>query len=389
MDNKLNKILIVLLLNLGCHFSASAQNLDSWRMQNEPKIVQIEQSLKIRVSKDKLPSIQDRLRNIQKNIGSNLGQVSEQSHLNGGVDSGGGSIVLRQDGSPQLLDFFVHKSVQSRSGLESIQPIKIKSTSALNEWGIDRLDRLDRESTIYHAALDKLILKAETTSPFMSSLIRNAIFNLPIYVVDYDLGLKDKHYYLPKAQKNNDIREVVTGAVYFKNFGVFVSKKIFDKLNFEDQVGLLLHESLRHLQITHEYNFTDQELQTITTAIIQSYSKSPNLDSPQVLKGNLRRAYLADLNEKVQNLISEVNCLEGANSADQICVEQQYSDDAIIRAYKKEAELRVLKMSQFNYIDRIISDFQNHGRTQYKLEADLILEMLSANKVILRPETVP
>lgn len=381
--NMLLHISISMLIGLTCHSPAIAQTLDTplatsnLILKNHQSVLDLERSLGLHqptsnyADLKKTDQFEERLKVIQQTIRKNIQLNSlHNKSLQGGVDSGGGNLVLLKSGKLRLLDFYIHSENSSQSNLNSLPAIPIKETKALRSWGIDALHA---RSTIYTETIHELLRQLETTSPFAASLISSAIFHMPIYVVNYELALQDNHFYLPNGKLNKDAEKIVTGAIYFKNFGVFVSKKHFDLLSFEDQVGLLIHESLRHLQITHDFHFSDQDLQELTRAIVQSGDTPPTLDSAQFLNGKIRNAYYLALDQELNKLLLQLKSSQPQSIN---------SDDPFAVISNRERELSISRQTNFHFLDRIIMDYETKGWTQFKEEAHLILQLLQEQKII-------
>jgi hypothetical protein len=74
-----------------------------------------------------------------------------------------------------------------------------------------------------------------------------------------------------------------TAALYIKNFGSFISKKHFESLDLNNQVALIIHEALRHQQITNNFGITNQSVQLITASVMNGNS----VDNDEILTGKL------------------------------------------------------------------------------------------------------
>lgn len=141
---------------------------------------------------------------------------------------------------------------------------------------------------------------------------------------------------------------------------------------FEDQVGLLIHESLRHLQITHGLHFSDKDLQQLTQAIVQSGDEPVHLDSARFLNGKIQEIYYRVLDLEIEQILSR----------------QSGATAPFSSLSQKEQELAILKRARFYYLDKIIQDYQSKGWTPHKSDAAMILQLLEEQKNIRLPETV-
>jgi hypothetical protein len=180
----------------------------------------------------------------------------------GGNISGGGSIVKVQ-GTPVLLDLLFSPSVGPLDGQPG-QPLP--KTKAFLTLGFDRLNQGDFAVT--KAALERVSIW-EKTSPVVTGLLQEALTHARLYYTQYRIGFRDTHYFIPPAfAAHVNENEFTTIAYYAKNFGILVSQPDFDELDFRNQVALVIHESLRHVQIQYGYLMSDASVQKMTAAIV-------------------------------------------------------------------------------------------------------------------------
>lgn len=229
----------------------------------------------------------------QKTLKSFIQKLHEKSESlekqsSGGVDSGGGgNLVLYKNGDLKLLDFVANPL---DSNAASRRPLHIPSTASLQAWGIDRLQLDDFAPKSFFMAK---ISAWESSSPFMAEILKQAISSIPIYIVDYEFKVNTQSYFLPSSARSPSIKGIVTAAIYVRDYGVLVSKKYFEHLDFENQVGLILHETLRHIQLTYGYANSNRSLQQLTAALMRGPRRHESLDSAEYLDGKLLHSIVA------------------------------------------------------------------------------------------------
>ncbi len=224
------------------------------------------------------PDSEDKFFNIIQN------RKTRMLNANGGVDTGGGSIVTTVHGTSGLIDFFTN--APDLFGKAEYRPrLKVPMTKALvsNKYGIEKIDLK------MLGAWQVLSLKVaawEKSSPLMSSYLKDALNHLPIYFVNYELKLVDQRYFIPQNLKN-EIYTLNTVAFYRKDIGLIISRPEFEELPYDDQIGLLMKEILRHIQITYETHLSDEEMQRLNVALIRGPFAGETLDSAKYLSGRL------------------------------------------------------------------------------------------------------
>lgn len=197
----------------------------------------------------------------------NKSQISAQ----GGVDSGGGTFVLI-DQQLGLLDLYLHNPIaffdmQKSSSL-------LPETRAYKKFGFDRLST--KNSSLIEKTL-RQIQKWSTSSPAMSTRIANALLKLPVYYTKFQVRTHRQNFYLPK---NTEISEsdLSLAALYVKDFGVFIEKSKFDQVSESNQIALLIHESLRQMQLSYLIPLSNQLLQKLTAQIMTTPKDGQSLD---------------------------------------------------------------------------------------------------------------
>lgn len=97
------------------------------------------------------------------------------------------------------------------------------------------------------------------------------------------------YYSIPKEFENLiNPQSLKTIAFYSKNFGILISKNDFNQLNTNNQIALIIHESLRHVQIQYNFRMSDVSIQKITAAIVNREPHTgESLDTKEYVDGAL------------------------------------------------------------------------------------------------------
>jgi hypothetical protein len=285
---------------------------------------------------------QEKLRSLQEILNEKISRPRNNSNSSlGGVDSGGGNLIKLKTGEYRLLDTYLAKSSRSSSSLTQIPSLKIGHTRALRAWGVDNI--ITNTFTHEQFIFERLTLW-QNHSPLTIALLKQALLKLPVYVVDYDLGLSDLRFYLPPDFNVSEVEAIETAAIYFKDFGVFISRRLFNLLSFEDQMGLILHESLRHVQVSYGLQMSDQLLQELTVSLL----RDPRVGEKLELEGDL-------------------------------------AEEVLAQAREKDSDIGVMKATRFQPLDLIIRDYNRAGWTTKKAEAQMILLLLHEAGIIQKP----
>ncbi len=197
----------------------------------------------------------------------------------GGVDSGGGTFVSNR-GHQGLLDLYVN-SPQLFYGTRA-RGETLPVTPAFTAIGIEKLDKT--KSVAWRNAFAKLE-QWHQSSPRTYKVVRMALENLPLYYSRVDIGRHDPHYVLPQNYRPEVLQ---TMALYLKNIGVFVSKKRFESFDLINQSATIVHESLRHVQITYNMGLSDADVQLLTAAIMEGPGRWNSLDQAPLMPVKIR-----------------------------------------------------------------------------------------------------
>jgi hypothetical protein len=195
-----------------------------------------------------------------------LFMLSASAFAEEGKSVGGGGTIVYKDGNPMLLDLYGADKREAKSGY------KLPDTKSLEKI---HLDTIGQEHPIFQKALARS-REWKESSPTTVRLLEQALGNLQIYYTDYRIKVKDENRFVPKAAKNLPQR---SGAFYFGNLGVIVSKSDFEALDEENQIALLLHESFRHITLDYGFATSDKVVQEMVVRVMTGDSQKDSLDN--------------------------------------------------------------------------------------------------------------
>lgn len=191
-----------------------------------------------------------------------------------GEAGGGGTIISSptENFNKSLLDLYIfQKQHPETPNLPSVKGQLLPNTRNLFWMHLDRLT--NSKLPIIQIALKKL----EIWGPHPPSIIqalRDALIHAPIYYTDYRIAIHDQNLWIPDDLKIPELLQSMTTIAYYaKGWGILVSKSDFESLDQLNQVALLIHEALRHVQIFYDLQISNKTLE-ILTAILSLGSKS-------------------------------------------------------------------------------------------------------------------
>jgi hypothetical protein len=124
-----------------------------------------------------------------------------------------------------------------------------------------------KNTPLYQKALLQ-VRKWKSNSPIAVTLFEKSLENLPLYIFKGETKFSPTGYFLPSDSLVNPA-ELKLSALYIKNFGVFISQKRFEDSSESNQIGLLVHETLRHMQIsTGLLLLSNEDLQKLTAQLM-------------------------------------------------------------------------------------------------------------------------
>lgn len=271
-----------------------------------------------------------------------VGLVGTPQLSRAGGDISGGGTWANLQGKKVLLDFYVSRpEVIFESGSPGVE---LPQSRALEAISIDRLNKAEFEVVKKaHARLDLW----EKSSPVVVDLIREALARAPLFYTTYRIGFLDQHYFIPDELATRDLLDSLkTMAVYSEGFGILVSKADFDSLDERNQIGLLIHESLRHVQISYGLDLSDRALQSITAAIVlHTPEMDETLDSEKYLDGELLRVVQEPAKKR-----EELNAIKTKICAIQKTYESKIRD--LNESSEERIDLRTCDSPIFNSGDR-------------------------------------
>lgn len=179
-----------------------------------------------------------------------------------GVESGGGGGVLFRNSRPVLIDFF---NIDFNFRDQDFFRDKIAS----------RLSETQIRNT--HSAFDlafQILQPWQKLSYDIAGLTVLTAFYHPVQWSFVDKELQAPPVFLPKGISSSEKIQI---AAYYSaaphQFTVEISKPIWNQMGILSQAGLLIHESLRHLQIGLSRSFDEQTLQQATSILVMCEPK--------------------------------------------------------------------------------------------------------------------
>jgi len=216
-----------------------------------------------------------------------------------GPGTSGGGTGVSVNGKNILLDLYVaNPNIVQQSLLPGL---KLPETKALNKIHLENLSL--QSSSLEAKIMDRLKLW-EKNSPELITLIKTALKGIFFYYTDYKFKRKDDSQYIPSSMSSIKKTDLTSIAFYEKDFGVLLSKPVFESLDEESQAGLILHEVIRHMQIQYGYQMSTKSLQTLTAKILlESPAENESLDEAPYLDGKLQQ-FIAQ-KKKLPTLLTE------------------------------------------------------------------------------------
>lgn len=195
-----------------------------------------------------------------------------------GTESGGGGSVIFRISQPILVDYLSidpnFKDIDAYRGRSSSRIGKPSKTFAISQ---DNESNLRKRNAAFDLALHRIQAWKEQKFDYSAALIHIAFYAPNVWEF-VDRNLLALAPALPIPIDPN--QQVATAAYYSKinkSFRVQISLKIWNQLGILSQAGLLLHESLRHLQIGWSNGFDEASLQQ-ATAILMMCQPRMNLN---------------------------------------------------------------------------------------------------------------
>lgn len=208
------------------------------------------------------------------------------SSKKGGVDTAGGTGFIVSENQIGLLDFY-NFNKEAFNDTRMSKPVEM--TKALKAFGYDEAKLKNLEA---HQELVKILKIKKASSPILVTKVLAAVERMAVFWTTYELDLLQNQMHVTAESQINQA-QLTSLAAYYKNFGTFVNLNKFNKLSLKNQMGLILHEGLRHIQISHQTLWDNSTIQFITAEIFSASNES--LDRVEYLEGKLLDKYIAAL----------------------------------------------------------------------------------------------
>jgi hypothetical protein len=181
----------------------------------------------------------------------------------GGPDSGGGGVVGQIEGQWILIDFFnIPGASAPLLGIESSQinkpqkaSFELKRNKAIKNSSFQVATQIFEKWEAVPFDIASVIIHGGLFSPVKWQFVEN--LNSPL------------QFYRP--QSTPEFSKVRTAA-YYRNdkngYTVHIERELWNQLSAENQVGLVVHEGLRHIQLGQKSQFNDETLQKATAIMM-------------------------------------------------------------------------------------------------------------------------
>lgn len=193
--------------------------------------------------------------------------AASTAHAAGGNGSGGGCTVEAPNGAVQLLDFAVHGRADFAG-----QGVQLPNTPRMKKLGLDVLDSQSLALAPVRAYAKQKV-DAWKSRSLLAAQLSEAIAQFPLLVSPFVFNKVELT--CPRRSAVGDIHPAI---LFTKDVGALVSVPTFNRLALAEQAGLLVHETLRMMQIQAENGVTDADLQNITDAIFFAAPGGIDLD---------------------------------------------------------------------------------------------------------------
>lgn len=304
----------------------------------------------------------------------------------GGVDTGGGSLVTTVTGETGLIDYFTHApDLFAKPDQRPILHVP-KTKSLSGELGIDKIDL---KSLGAWQPLFERIERWRPSSPIMAEYLESSLNNIAIFFVNENLDIVDQRYFIPENLKSK-VAYLNTVALYLKDIGLVISKPEFEKMRYEDQLGLLMKEILRHIQITYETDFSAEQLQHLNATLTIGPKNKETLDSVSYYSEKMLEKILDQKrNEAAKEELIKNTCAYSQKYKVDLCKNTESTASFIEKLFVRleqtmnpdEAfELRLIIRKAFLVLD---GNIVNNLKHQDSLLVNDSVQQLSLKRIIL------
>jgi len=194
----------------------------------------------------------------------------------GGMDSGGG-FAVNKSGQSILLDLAV-ANPEFKDQCVAHSSNNIRMGAAGHALGYEKITL--KEIPVGHQARS-LVKKWNTNSPHLVNLILQAMDSMEWRFSAYKVPEAQDAYVAPRS-----VGVPTPVAFYTKDLGVVVDTAAWNRLCETSKLALVIHESLRHVQLSYEQIPNTEKLQDLTATIV--------LSNPQEARTLESSRFLAD-----------------------------------------------------------------------------------------------
>jgi hypothetical protein len=198
------------------------------------------------------------------------------SFLSAGTESGGGGGVIWIDSHPVLLDYFHVLKLGDKSPYLQVSKVDGKLPESPFSFDESNVQDIKKINPAFKLALETLDKWQALPLDTISVMVRGA-FEAPLLWNFTHKELTAPVFFRPPMILPND---PISVAAYYsmkkdqRSFIVNVYLPIWNKMNLLSQSGLLIHETLRQVQIGIANNFSEEALQQATVIYMMCKPKA-------------------------------------------------------------------------------------------------------------------
>lgn len=208
------------------------------------------------------------------------------AYASGPGDAGGGGSFVRcsNQQSWRLLDR-VNRNPELLTGISK------KVISEKKEEGKE-LQRINTSELPAFSRATEMLDRWQDDSPQLVKMIDQAMRNVPYFFVNRGLSLSEQFTLANEAKAKCENLEVKTAIRFLPKYGSFISNPLWSSADLDTQAGLLIHEALRQVQITYEFDIKNEDLENITASLVDGLpDPDRRLQESSSVKGMLKNYF--------------------------------------------------------------------------------------------------
>jgi hypothetical protein len=138
-----------------------------------------------------------------------------------------------------------------------------------------------------YSELKKSIDAWSSSSPTLTQILNTAINGTEWRFSEFNVSPAADRYVANEVSQK-ECEKIIPAVIYSDDLGALTATSVWNQLDFESQMGLVLHESLRHMQLTYGISVNTKTIQELTAKIIlQNPESGESLDVEKYLGENI------------------------------------------------------------------------------------------------------